>query len=290
MIEMSMRGVIPQKKINTVNEIMDLLSKYKTILFADFSGIASPQLQQLRLKLRNSAVLKIVKNRLAKIAFKKFINDKKIMNEIEKFLIGNTLLLFTNENPFTVYLFLEKNKIPRYAKPNDIAINDIIIPAGNTGLTPGPILSKFGACKIPTKVQEGSVWIVKDTVVVKKGDVINADLADILKKLNIKPIYTGIKIKLALSNGLLIHSENLKIDPNEYRKQAILAFQESLKLCLGLGFITNESTPLLIQKAYFEALSIVRSTPIMIPGVIEESIKTAYINAQSLFLKVKFNI
>jgi len=282
-----MKGSIPQKKIYIVNELVSLLLKHRTVLFADFSAIASPQLQQLRLKLRNLAILKVAKNRLIKIAFKRIANDEKIINEIEKFLTGNTLLLFTNENPFTIYFILERNKVPRYAKPNDVAIDDIVIPAGNTGLTPGPILSKFGACKIPTKVQEGAVWIIKDTVAVKRGNIISADLADILKKLNIKPIYTGIRIKLAVSNGLIIYPESLKINLDEYRRQIILAFQEALKLCSGIVFITNESAPLIIQKAYLEALNIVHTIPIMIPGIIEEAIKSAYINAYLLSLRVK---
>jgi len=282
-----MRGAVPLKKVRAVNELISLLLKYKTVLFADFSAISSPQLQQLRLKLRNLAVLKVAKNKIIKIAFKKVVNNEKIMYEIEKILTGNTLLLFTNENPFSIYFILEKNKVPRYAKPNDIALNEIIIPAGNTGLTPGPILSKFGACKIPTKVQEGAVWITKDTVVARKGDIISADLADILKKLNIKPIYTGIRVKLAISNGLVIRPEDLKIDPDEYKRQITLAFQESLKLCLGAMFITSEAAPLIIQKAYLEALSIIHNIPIMIPGIIEEAIKLAYINAYLLSSKIK---
>jgi large subunit ribosomal protein L10 len=286
-MEMSMRGAVPLKKVRAVNELISLLLKYKTVLFADFSAISSPQLQQLRLKLRNLAVLKVAKNKIIKIAFKKVVNNEKIMYEIEKILTGNTLLLFTNENPFSIYFILEKNKVPRYAKPNDIALNEIIIPAGNTGLTPGPILSKFGACKIPTKVQEGAVWITKDTVVARKGDIISADLADILKKLNIKPIYTGIRVKLAISNGLVIRPEDLKIDPDEYKRQITLAFQESLKLCLGAMFITSEAAPLIIQKAYLEALSIIHNIPIMIPGIIEEAIKLAYINAYLLSSKIK---
>jgi large subunit ribosomal protein L10 len=286
-MEMSMRGAVPLKKVRAVNELISLLLKYKTVLFADFSAISSPQLQQLRLKLRNLAVLKVAKNKIIKIAFKKVVNNEKVMYEIEKILTGNTLLLFTNENPFSIYFILEKNKVPRYAKPNDIALNEIIIPAGNTGLTPGPILSKFGACKIPTKVQEGAVWITKDTVVARKGDIISADLADILKKLNIKPIYTGIRVKLAISNGLVIRPEDLKIDPDEYKRQITLAFQESLKLCLGAMFITSEAAPLIIQKAYLEALSIIHNIPIMIPGIIEEAIKLAYINAYLLSSKIK---
>ncbi len=282
-----MKDIVPQKKIHIVNELVSLLLKHRTVLFADFSTIASPQLQQLRLKLRNLAILKVAKNRLIKIAFKKVVDDEKIIDEVKKFLTGNTLLLFTNENPFLVYFILERNKVPRYAKPNDVAVDDIVIPAGNTGLTPGPILSKFGACKIPTKVQEGAVWITKDTVAIKKGNTISADLADILKRLNIKPIYTGIRIKLAVSDGLIIHPEDLKIDLDEYRRQIILAFQDSLKLCLGVVFITNESAPLIIKKAYLEALNIIHNIPIMISGIIEEAIKSAYINAYLLSLRIK---
>jgi large subunit ribosomal protein L10 len=62
----------------------------------------------------------------------------------------------------------EKNKTKMTAKAGDVAPNDIIVPAGNTGLPPGPAISELHDVGIRTKIDVGSVWIVNDATVVKK--------------------------------------------------------------------------------------------------------------------------
>ena len=51
--------------------------------------------------------------------------------------------MFTNLNPFKLNLTFDKNKIFLPAKGGDIAPNELVIPAGNTGINPGPVLSEF---------------------------------------------------------------------------------------------------------------------------------------------------
>ena len=97
------------------------------------------------------------------------------------------------------------------AKGGDIAPNDLVIPAGNTGINPGPVLSEFKESKVPTKIDQGTIWVSKDTVVAKTGDSISQKLAALLSKLDIKPIEAGIAVNYAIAEGLEFKEKDLKI-------------------------------------------------------------------------------
>jgi len=184
-------------KAQVIKELKELIESHPVFAIAELTGIRAKQLQEMRKKFRDTFKIKVAKNTLMKIALSQLSDKLPNIEKIFPYLTGSNAFIFTNINAFSLYSLLEKNKIPSFAAPGDIAQEDIVVPAGNTGITPGPILSKFSQLKIPTKIQEGSVWIAKDTVVAKAGDVISADLADLLMRLGIKPITVGLKVKVA---------------------------------------------------------------------------------------------
>ena len=95
-------------------------------------------------------------------------------------------------NPFKLALLLERGKVKTTAKSGDIAAMDVVVPAGNTGQPPGPIISQLNGVGLPTRIESGSVWVSKDTLVVRRGEVINERLAGVLSKLGIKAVELGI--------------------------------------------------------------------------------------------------
>ena len=80
---------------------------------------------------------------------------------------------------------------------------DVIVPPKNTGIAPGPMLTEFKENKIPTKIDQGTIWIQKETTPVRKGESISTKLAALLGKLDIKPIEAKIVLNSALSEGIL---------------------------------------------------------------------------------------
>jgi hypothetical protein len=34
-----------------------------------------------------------------------------------------------------------------------------MIPSGDTGITPGPVLSEFKEANVPTKIDQGTIWV-----------------------------------------------------------------------------------------------------------------------------------
>jgi len=149
-----------------------------------------------------------------------------------------------------------------------------VVSAGNTGLQPGPILSKFGAAKIPTKIQDGSVWIAKDTVAAKKGDAISADTADLLSKLGLKPIMVGLKLRMAYDSGV-IPGDVLCINLDEYKANMKVAVEYAVNLSVNAVYPTKETTPLLIAKAYAQAKGLAVKSGMPIPEIIGEVMSLA---------------
>ncbi len=126
---------------------------------------------------------------------------KEDLKKLEPFLEGSNVLLFTNLNPFKLALLLEKGKVKTTAKSGDIAAMDVVVPQGNTGQPPGPFISQLNGVGLPTRIESGSVWVAKDTLVVRKGEVINERLAGVLSKLGIKAVEAGLSMRAVYDEG-----------------------------------------------------------------------------------------
>ena len=64
--------------------------------------------------------------------------------------------------------YLVKNKVLLKARGGDIASIDVVVPPKNTGIAPGPMLTEFKENKIPTKIDQGTIWILKENNSCKK--------------------------------------------------------------------------------------------------------------------------
>jgi large subunit ribosomal protein L10 len=243
-----------ERKRKLIDEIIEVLSSHKTIALADISGLRALQFQRLRKALGESVQVKVAKNSIIKRAIEELKELKGMdFSPLKSFLTSQLAVLASDLSPFEVYALLEKNRVPAKARPGDVAVKDVVIPAGNTGIPTGPALSLFKKFKVPVKVEEGSIYVTKDTVVVKAGETIPAEIADLLGKLGIEPMEAGLKIKVAFYEGVLLKPEDLKIDVEDYKKKIVDAFTRALSLAINAVFVTPESAPYIIFKAVMEA-------------------------------------
>jgi large subunit ribosomal protein L10 len=84
---------IPQSKIDFVKQLQERYEGEKDFFFTDYRGLNVAQLTVLRGKLRaSSAELKVVKNNLAKIAFKNLKHDS-----LEAYLKGPTTVVSVDQ-------------------------------------------------------------------------------------------------------------------------------------------------------------------------------------------------
>src|ERR671934_238727 len=186
----------PRKKRLIYDELQQLPREYNVIALSKITKVRATQLMMIRKKFRNDIKIRIIKNRVAIRAFEKVQGITGLEN-LSKQLEGQCALMFTNISPFKLNLIFSQNKVFLPAKGGDVATKEIAVPAGNTGIAPGPVLSEFKVANIPTKIDQGTIWVSKDTVVAKAGDVVSMPLASLLSKLNIKPIEAGIAVNFA---------------------------------------------------------------------------------------------
>jgi len=273
-----------ERKEKIINELVGYLKNYKYFIIADLFKIKSADLQALRKIFYDSLKFKVVKNSLFRVALKK-VYEENTIKKLEPYLQKQNIFIFSNANPYEIYLQLEKNKIKTAAKPGDIAEEDIIIPAGNTGITPGPVMSKFSKLKIPTKVEEGAITVTKDTVVVKKGDKISSEVVELLNLLGIKPISVTLKLKYGFDGKNII--ENIYIDLNQIKKEIEKAQQYVLNLSLNAILPIKEIMPIIITQAHNNSIKVLQSLVIPDKEVLKYSIQRAISNAQNIFELLK---
>jgi len=274
-----------QEKISEVEEIKKLIERYKVIGIASLQKVRAAQLQEFKKNLADKVHMRVAKNTLMKRAIEE-LKEKPELKKLEEHLTGANIFLFTNLNPFKLALLLEKGRVRTTAKAGDIAAIDVIVPAGNTGQPPGPIISQLNAVGLPTRIESGSVWINKDTLVARKGEVISERLATVLSKLGIKPVEAGLVMKVAYDDGLIITQDQLRINVEETKKIVGKAYADSFALSLSVAYPTRENAEILIQMAHREAYSLAINAAVPTKETVKDLIRKAYVEMLSLSSRV----
>ena len=241
------RTTYPKKKTQMYQTLQELPKKYKVMALVRMEKVRATQLLPLRKKLQGKVEIVSIKDKVAQRAIEKL--DMEGIGKMKEMLTGQCLFMFTNMSPFELNIFLSKNKILLSARGGDIASIDVIVQPKNTGIAPGPMLTEFKENKIPTKIDQGTIWILKETTPVKKGDVISAKLAALLGKLDIKPIEAGIVLNAALSESVLFSEEQLIVDVEKIKMQLVQANQQAVSLSIEATYITEDNIIQILAKA-----------------------------------------
>jgi large subunit ribosomal protein L10 len=273
------------EKVAMVARIAKLSKDYPVLAVTKLSKVRSAQLMAVRKVLRGNAEIVVVKNKIAILGLKRA--GLKNADELLKTLHGQNALIFSKQDPFKLFLLLEKNRVSLAARAGDIAPIDIVVPAGNTGQQAGPVLSEFREAGIKTKIEAGSIQVVEDTVVAKPGTPISPKLASLLSRLGVKPIRAGLAIALAYDNGLIYGAEAVAIDLDKYRASLIEGFTSSKGLAVILGYVTKESGPEIIAKAYREALAVAVEAGELTPESAPVILAKAEAEANAVLAKAK---
>ena len=272
------------KKVKEVEELTQLIDTFSVLGIANLYKVRAIQLQELTRRFRSQIQLKVTKNILLKMALR---NSKKIgIEKLIEPLKGSNILLLTNMDPFKLLLLLERSKIKMVAKTGDFAPNDIIIPEGNTALPPGPAISELHDVGVRTKIQGGSVWALRDTVVTKKGETVTSKVASILPKLGIKSLEVGLKLVAAYDDGLIITSSQLFLDLDAVRRQFEEAFNDAFNLSLSIVYPTKENLNLILWKAASNARNLAINSTYFVPEVASQLISKAYSDMATISIKL----
>ena len=279
------RTTYPKKKTQMYQQLQELPKKYNVIALVRMEKVRASQLLPLRKKLQGEVEIFSVKDKVAKLAL-----EKAGVTGVDKFidkLEGQCLFMFTNMSPFKLNVLLGKNKVMLFARGGDNASMDVVIPPKNTGIAPGPMLTDFKENNIPTKIDQGTIWIMKETVPVKKGEPISEKLAGLLTKLDIKAIEAGIVLNSALEEGLVYQQEEMIIDVEKFRNDLAQAHQQAVSLSIEAAYITADNIEQILAKAAQSARSVSTEAGYMTEDTKEQILQKAHGQAQGVASKAK---
>jgi len=263
-------------------DLIELLEKYSVIAVADLQKVRSSQIQEIRKKLRGKAELIVAKNTILQKAAESIASKKGNIDKFASDLTGSKVLIFTQMNPFELTIFLGKNKVRVPAKGGDIATSEIVVPAGNTGLQPGPVISEFNEAKVQTRIESGSIFVAKDTVVARKGDVISTKTASLISKLGMKPMEAGLALSYAYDNGLVLGPNDLAFDLDQMKNEFASAARLAFGVAIEANIMLPETAPVIISKAYRQAVAVSVEAGFLTKNTTELIIQRAYRSMNAL--------
>ncbi|MHA1339793.1 MAG: 50S ribosomal protein L10 [Promethearchaeota archaeon] len=276
---MMTRKQISPRKIAEVQKLTELLNRYRVIGLVSMEKINAKSIQEIRKELRGKALIRMSKKRLIKRALKQ--TNKPNLEKLGDLIRGSSALILTDMNPIKLAQFLKSKATRAPAKPGDIAPEDIVVPAGNTNLPPGPIISELQTVlKLPTMIKNSQIHVKEDTVTHKKGDVIDLKASLLLARLGIEPMEVVLDLYAAWEDGEIIPEEVLKMDENKLIEDVKTAYQQAFSIALNLELITEETIVPLIQKAVREANAIILEAGIITEDTLPAFIAKAYATAK----------
>jgi len=265
--------MVTQAKIKIVEDLSKEIKSFKTIMICDFAGLPSSNFQNIRKTIKGIGKVYVTKNTL----IKRVIEKSGIKNStLTNYLTGNTAIVLSNESVFKIYKNLASQKTYSPPKPNSIATDDIVVKSGDTPFSPGPMVATMQKYGIKAAIKKGKVEITEDSVVVKKGERVPAELSQILGKLGITPIELWLKVKAGYENGIVFTPEILNINVNEYKNKILSAHQSALNLAIARKICNKYTVNSLVIGAFLNAKNLAVERNIPVKETINELIVKAY--------------
>ena len=274
------RESYPKAKARMYADLQELPKKYRVVALVKMDKVRASQILPLRKRLKGDVRFFSVKDKVARKALG--LLDMPGIKGVAEQLTGQCMFLFTDMSPFRLNLLLAKNSIMMAARAGDTASIDVVVPAVNTGVAPGPMLTEFKEAGIPTKIDQGTIWITKETVPVRKGGVIGEKLAPLLGKLDIKPVEAGIALESALEEGLVYARGDLVIDLDGLREEVARSHQEAVSLTVEIGYVTADNVGQILAKAARSARSVSVESGYMTGETVEQVLQAADARARAL--------
>lgn len=266
-------GIVSDKKKEYASKLKESFDEYKKILVVGADNVGSHQMQKIRISLRGKALVVMGKNTLMRKVIRDSGNaDLEALLPLIKTNIG---LVFTKDDLNVVRQKLLENRVGAPAKAGIVAPNDVIVPAGPTGMEPTQT-SFLQALNIASKINRGQVEIISDVHLIKKGDKVGSSEASLLTKLNIRPFSYGLSLLHVYDNGSVYDPSVLDLTSEDILGKFRAGVNRIASLSLELGLPTLASLPHALSSAYKNVLAVAIGTEFSFPEA--QKIKDAIAN------------
>ena len=236
-----------EKKIAYAEKLQKLLEEYPRILIVHCDNVGSHQMQQIRTKLRGKAVVLMGKN----TQIRRVLNQQEnpIYHQLAEKIRTNVGFVFTKEDVKGIRDTVESLKVDAPAKAGTVAPNDVIVPAGPTGLEPTQT-SFLQALFIQSKIVKGQIEILSPVNLIKEGDRVQPSQAALLAKLNIRPFKYGMKGLYVLDDGQIYDTKILNYTEADLVKMMAVGVSNIAAVSLAAAYPTVAMIPFSIARAF----------------------------------------
>jgi len=232
-----------------------LLQEFKSILVVGIDNVGSFQMQKIRIALRGKAVLLMGKNTLIRMILRQQAAQNPKLLALLELVKGNIGFAFTNQELKSIRDILVESKVPACAKTGTFAPTDVIVPPGPTGLDPGQT-AFFQAVNITTKIARGSIELVNEVHLIKKGDKITSSAVALLSKLDIKPFFYGVVVLQVFDNGAVYPVEILDVTDDDLMAKFFNGVRKITAISLRIGYPSELTIAHTIANAFKKLLAV----------------------------------
>lgn len=259
-----MSRVYSQKKQDYAEKLSDLLQENTGILVAHADHVGSNQLQLIRQSLRGRGEVLMGKNTQMRRVIRQLGADMPDLLKLLPHIIGNVGLIFTNENVKEIRDLVVNNKVPAAARVGVLAPVDVIVPPGPTGMDPGQT-AFFQSMGIPTKIMRGSIEIISNVHLIRKGEKVGSSEVALLSKLGIKPFSYGLVMRQIYDMGSVYAPEILDISEGDLVAKFFNGLNKIAAVSLEIGYPTIASVPHSLAGAFKKLVAIAVETEYTFP-------------------------
>lgn len=272
-------------KRKDVDEMKEMIEEHGVVGVLNMHQLPAPQLQEMRKDLYRKAKIRMSRKTLMKIAIDE--TGKENIEDLKEHLQGESAFIFTDMNPFKLYNYLQENKSSAPAKAGDIAPNDIVVNEGSTGIDPGPAIGKLQSAGLKTSIEEGKIHINEESVLVGDGEEVTPEDAEALQMLDMEPMEVGLNLKALIEEGAVFEPGDLELNVEKYRESVEDSYRRGLGLAIELGYVTEESAPLVIREARRKAEALAVALDYPIKDVIDRQLLKSLSEGKALKSKVE---
>ena len=247
---------VAPRKIEVVKGLVQEFERSPVIGIVNIRGIPAPQFQAMRKQLLGRATLKVSKNNLLRIALKEAASKKQGLDGLVDVVQDQTAVVTAQINPFRLYKEMEATKTKAPARGGERAPEDIWVREGDTPFKPGPIVGELQKAGVPAAIERGKVVIKKDKLLVKSGDRIPREVAQVLTRLEIYPLTVGLDLRGAYEGGNVFLRDVLSVDDAKVRADLSLAGRQALNLAVYAGYPSKHTITPLLSTAFRRAIAL----------------------------------
>jgi len=249
-----------EKKAEYFEKLHKLLQEYNRILIVQCDNIGSSHMQKIRRELRGKAVLLMGKNTMIRKVIRLHLDSHPQWESLLEWITGNIGLVFTNDPDLKkIRDTCLATKVPAAAKSGIKAPSDVVINKGITSLEPTKT-SFLQALNIPTKINKGTIEILSDVHLIKKGDKVGSSESTLLQMLDIRPFQYGLQMVAVYDEGSTADASIIDTTDEVILSKFLVGIGNVASLSLGASFPTIASFPHVVLNGFKNLLAIALGT------------------------------